>query len=94
MLRYPERQQVGLTKQMYANIEFRGGAGGLFFKHIFQCMPDSYFMEVLGQLPIPYLGYRGLHEGGTISSIYGLLLVLTLATPLRNLVPTTVHVPT
>ena len=53
MLRYPERQQVGLTKQMYANIEFRGGAGGLFFKHIFQCMPGSYFIEVLGQLPIP-----------------------------------------
>ena len=52
MLRYPERQQVGLTKQMFANIEFRG-AGGLFFKHIFQYMPDSYFMEVLGQLPIP-----------------------------------------
>ena len=52
MLRYPERQQVGLTKQMYANIEFRR-AGGLFFKHIFQYMPDSYFMEALGQLPIP-----------------------------------------
>ena len=93
MLHYPERQQVGLTKQMYANIEFRG-AGGFFSNIVFNaCLIHISWKSWASYLSLSW-GTVGRLRGGTISSIYGLLLVLTLATPLRNLVPTTVHVPT
>ena len=53
MLRHPKWQQVGVTKSIYANIEFRGRRGDFFFKHSLQCTPGLHVMEVLGRLPIP-----------------------------------------
>ena len=53
MLCHPKWQQVGVTKPIYANIEFRGGGGITFLKHGLQGMPNIYFMEVLGRLSIP-----------------------------------------
>ena len=75
MLRHPKWQQVGVTKSIYFNIEFRG-AGGIFSNTVFNvCLIYTSWNFWAGYLSLSW-GTMGCLGGGIISSIYGLLLGL------------------